>query len=295
MSELKKVLCINCQKPIYRRVGWVNESLKLGHNFYCSKKCESQYKSKEKLLVCENCGKTFLRIPSEISLHNYCSQSCAATANNRKYPKARNPKLQTCLRCGKQFRKSKGNLKYCSVKCRRNTPQQLIDIIKQAARELKRIPAKRELREIDSSCVRTFGSWSNAIIAAGFQPNRSHSQRMYKRTKTQALDGHLCDSVSEALIDNWLTENNISHERDIPYPGTNHKADWAVFLGGSEIFVEYFGLAKDSPRYDRTIEIKRTLCRKYGLNLVALYPQDLYPIKRLDNKLKNKFKDLIDF
>lgn len=300
MIKLKKVFCTVCKRPIHRSIGRINENLKLGHNFYCSRECESQYKNRKRLLACENCGKDFLRIPSEISPHNYCSKSCAAIMNNKKYPKIRKPKLKTCLRCGKPFRKSTGNLKYCSVKCRREaerryTPQQLIDIIKGTAQELKRVPAKRELKEIADICVRVFDSWNKAIITAGLQPNRSHSQRMYKRTKTQALDGHLCDSISEALIDNWLTENNISHEKDVSYPETNHKADWAVFLGNHKIFIEYFGLANDSPRYDRAIKKKKALCRKHKLTLVKIYSQDIYPKECLDSNLKSKFKNLIDF
>lgn len=295
--NLIKVKCVFCGKEFLRGKGQFNEAKKFGWKQYCSQRCLSNDRTKKQILFCENCGKSFERTPHEISPHNYCSQSCAAIVNNKKCLKGHakiKPKLKICVTCGKSFRKSTGNLKYCSIGCRRNTPQQLIDIIKRAVRELKRIPAKRELMEIDSSCVRTFGSWNNAIIAAGFQPNRSHSQRMYKRTKTRALDGHLCDSISEALIDNWLTENNISHERDVSYPETNHKADWAVFLGNRKIFIEYFGLANDSPRYDRAIKKKKVLCRKHKLTLIEIYSQDLYPQKDLNSKLRNKFRALIN-
>jgi hypothetical protein len=301
MAKLKRVFCKFCKTPIYRSNGRINENLKLGHNFYCSKKCLSKNKNKQQLLFCENCGKYFRRSPKEISPHNYCSQSCAAKVNNKKYPK-RKSKLKLCvnIRCEKQFNKSKGNLKYCSMKCRREagrkyTSQQLINTIKRSAQELKRVPAKRELKEIADICVKSFGSWNNAVIGAGLQPNRSHSQRMYKRTNTVASDRHLCDSISEAIVDNWLTENNIFHERNVFYPKTKHKADWVIFIRKRKIFIEYFGLANDSPRYDRAIKRKKALCRKHKLTLVAIYPQDLYPKKYLDAKLKDKFKHLIDF
>ncbi len=80
---------------------------------------------------------------------------------------------------------------------------------------------------------------------------------MYKRICAKAADGHLCDSVSELLIDNWLYENKIPHERDAHYPGTHHKSDWAIMIEEQKTFVEYFGLANDSPRYDRAIEEKK--------------------------------------
>lgn len=301
MADLKRVFCTNCGKPIYRSVGRINESIKFKWNFYCSKKCLSQHRTKKQQLICENCGKRFMRIPSDISPHNYCSSSCAAIVNNKRYPKnprEGEPKFKTCIKCSKRFRKSTGNLKYCSMKCRveaerKYTPRQLIDIIKCAAQKLKRVPAKREIKEITNICPKTFGSWNNAIIAAGLQPNRSHNQRMYKCANVRAIDGHLCDSASEAIIDNWLTKNKIPHKINAPYPTTNHTADWLINIKKQKIFVEYFGLAKDSPRYDRAIRKKKKLCRKYKLKLIEIYPQDLYPKKGLENNFKKKFQDLM--
>src|SRR3989344_6721094 len=115
MPNLKKVFCENCKKPIYRTIGRFNENLKFEWNFYCSRKCEFQYKNKKQLLVCENCGKSFNRSSRAISSHNYCSRSCAVIVNNRKHPK-RNAELKTCIKCGKYFKKGNGNLKYCSMK-----------------------------------------------------------------------------------------------------------------------------------------------------------------------------------
>lgn len=290
MTKLVKVFCKKCEKSFYRSERRYNENIKLGHNFYCSRKCEYSYKTTKKLLICGNCGKSFLRELNGISLHNYCSQTCAAIVNNRNRPD-RGGKTKTCENCGKKFKKWWGNKKYCSIQCQevarsKRNPQWLIDIIKSTVKKLKRVPSKRELKGIVDSCIRHFGSWNNAIIAAGFNPNRSHNQRMYKRTTAKAVDGHICDSVSELLIDNWLTKNKIKHERNAPYPNTNHRSDWVVNLQGETIFVEYFGLAKDSPRYDRSIRKKKSLCQKYKIKLLEVYPWDLYPGIKLDDKLK---------
>jgi hypothetical protein len=305
MAKLKRVFCANCKKPIFRSTGRFNEGIKFGWKTYCSRKCEYQYKTRKRKLECENCGKNFERTPHAISPHNYCSQACAAIVNNGKNPK-RKPQFKTCLSCGKQFRKSLGNLKYCSMECRGGrkpnyTSQELINIIKQEVQELHRIPSRREIRKVADSCKKAFGSWNNAIIAAGFQPNRSHSQRMYKRVFTKALDGHPCDSVSELLVDNWLAKNNIPHKRDTSYPNTHHKADWEIPkadwkipIENQKIFVEYFGLANDSPRYDRAIKEKRGLCRKNKISLIAIYPQDLYPKEFLEENLKEKFKNFLN-
>lgn len=297
MTNLKKVFCKNCKKPIYRSAGRFNENLKFGWNFYCSRKCEYQHKTKKQKMICENCGKVFRRTPGEISLHNYCSRSCAAIVNNKKGPKRR-AQLKTCIKCGRYFKKGNGNLKYCSIKCRGEaknyTSEQLIDIIKQFMQKFKRVPARREMEGIVKSCIKIFGSWNRAIQAAGFIPNRSHDNRMYKRVNAKAIDGHLCDSVSELLIDNWLYKNNIFHERDAHYPKTHHKADWKISAKNKEVFVEYFGLANDSPRYDRSTREKKMLCKKYNIHLIGIYPKDIYPKNYLESSLRNKFRNFLN-
>ena len=294
--SLVKVKCAFCGKEFFRKKGQFNEAKKFGWKQYCSLECLSKSRTKKQVLVCENCGKRFSRMPNAISPHNYCSKSCAAIVNNKKYPK-RQAKLRICIECGKKFKKSTKNIKYCSLSCRRKaeqrTPEELIKIIKETAKKLKRVPARREINKIQDSCRKIFGSWNNAVLATGLQPNRSHSQRMYKRINTKAIDGHLCDSISEALIDNWLTKNKIFHKRNVLYPKTNHKADWAVLVRNKKIFVEYFGLANDSPRYDRAIKEKKKLCHKNKIPLIGIYPRDLYPIGFLEKNLKNKFKKIL--
>ncbi len=84
---------------------------------------------------------------------------------------------------------------------------------------------------------------------------------MYKRSRAKASDGHSCDSISELIIDNWLTENNISHQVDVLYPKTEHKADWSIETNREKVFVEYFGLAGDSARYDQTIKEKKNFVK----------------------------------
>jgi hypothetical protein len=157
-------------------------------------------------------------------------------------------------------------------------------LLKKHFNNTDRIPAKREINEISHKATHLFGSWNNAILAAGLKPNRSHDNRMYKRLIGKAADGHKCDSVSEILIDNWLRKNKVKHSRNVSYPNTNHIADWAVNSG--KIFIEYFGLANDSPRYDRSIRQKIKLCKINKVKLVEIYPTDLYPEPSFDKKLK---------
>ncbi|MFH1129419.1 MAG: hypothetical protein V1686_01645 [Patescibacteria group bacterium] len=182
----------------------------------------------------------------------------------------------------------------CRTEAESHTPEQLISIITQLAQKLKRTPARREIERIIKPCIRIFGSWNKAVQSAGLIPNRSHNNRMYKRVNAKAIDGHLCDSVSELLIDNWFYRNNILHERDAHYPDTHHKADWKIFTKNKYVFVEYFGLANDGPRYDRSIKEKKVLCKKHKISLIGIYPKDIYPKIHLENNLKNKFKRFLN-
>ncbi len=294
-----KVKCAFCGKEFFRKKGQFKEAKKFGWKQYCSWKCLTKDKIKRQVLFCENCGKHFERTPCGVSPHNYCSHSCAMIMNNKRYPRKNGlkPILKTCRICGNQYKKSSGNKKYCSMKCRseakRCTPEELLSIIKKTARKLKRAPARRELDSITKSCIKVFGSWNNAVLAAGFTPNRSHNNRMYKRSIAKAQDGHLCDSISELLIDNWLYKNSIPHERNAHYPETNHRTDWELPNRNRKIFIEYFGLTNDSPRYDRAVEEKKKLCEKHKIFLIPIYPKDLYPKNFLEDNLKEKFKEVI--
>jgi len=289
MHGVVKVRCQFCSKDFWKDRRHFNENLKLRYSFFCSKACEGKFRNKQVKLICERpeCGKSFSRTPKNISPHNYCSQTCAAIINNSKYPKWPEKRCRNKV-CSKMFRRTGSS--YCSIECGKigrfkYNKTDIIDILKNFYRQHRRVPAKRELQDICNKCPNIFGSWSNAVIAARLIPNRSHDHRMYKRTRTKAADGHLCDSVSEAIIDNWLTEHKIDHERNLSYPDTNHKADWAI--ANNQIFVEYFGLAKDSPRYDRAIRTKRKLCKQHNIRLIEIYPADLYPKPSLDYKLLN--------
>lgn len=292
MATLIQVTCKRCGISFYRDAGHVKENQKLGHNFYCSLLCQFSARVSRKILVCENgaCGKQFERTLKHVLIHNYCSQSCAAIVNNQKFPK-RGPGFRICeyKKCKKRFQ---GWRQYCSRLCmrmgrRRYLPEELLEILKFAAHKLERTPAKRELPDVKGCIVKAFGTWNKAIIAAGLEPNRSHDHRMYSRTKTKAKDGHVCDSISEAIIDNWLTQQHIPHDKNVAYPDTHHTVDWRLESG---TFVEYFGLAKDSPRYDREIVIKKELCRRHGIRLVEVYPHDLYPVTKLHDKFMLQLK-----
>lgn len=290
MAKTLKTRCSCCNKTFSRNIRRIKENKKMGWKTYCSQKCLIMDRTKSQEIICEKCGIKIKRISSALSSHNYCSRSCAITVNNSKCPK-RKREIQQCTnpKCTNEL--NLYNKKYCSRKCRwdhqRNyTKKDIIRLIQKKTKQLGRTPAKREMRLISDYCTRIFGTWNTAVIAAGLKPHRSHDNRMYKRSPSKAKDGHICDSISEVIIDNWLHAHHISHEINYKYPEGNYKSDWAIIKSNKIILIEYFGLANDSPRYDRTIKVKKSLCKKHKIHLIEIYPQDLYPKIKINNKFK---------
>lgn len=278
------VQCFFCNKTFLKDNRYINENRKLGHKFYCSLPCQYNAKNKQVELVCENqnCHNKFKRTLGNKSFRNFCSIVCAmriiGPENGRKHKKFR-----YCHYCGKRLLR---NNIYCSPKCWGLTHsfsrEQLIHELNKLTQRLERSPTKRECN-FSSSCERLFGSWNNALMEAGLTPHRSLNQRMYKRRLCIAKDAHVCNSVSELLIDNWLYKRNIDHQKETAYPKGKFTADWSL---SKNTFVEYFGLASDSRRYDQEIQKKRQICEEYGINLVEIYSKDLFS----ENKLGQLFQ-----
>lgn len=123
-------------------------------------------------------------------------------------------------------------------------------------------------------------SWLKALIEAGVLEN--DTRKTARGTHTIAKDGHVCLSIGEKTIDDFLYANNIKHDKEPHYPEGNYRAD---FIVGS-IFIEYFGL-KGNLEYDKKIKLKQKLCKKHHIKLISIYPSDLLSIKKLENKLKD--------
>jgi len=177
------------------------------------------------------------------------------------------------------------------------TKEKLIKKIKEFVEREGRIPTKNEFVN-DSSCPDYvtyryyFGTWNNAIKAAGYEPN----ERWFSSSKDLfAKDGHLCKSISEIIIDDWLSENNIFHFREIPYPEGRYCCDFVV----RDIFIEFFGLAgafNVFPYYNEIMKKKKEMCKKYNIRLIELYEKDLYNLDQtLGEKLGLKSKQEVLF
>lgn len=124
-----------------------------------------------------------------------------------------------------------------------------------------------------------FGTWNKAVEAAGFKPNPLKFTRIHV-----ANDGHRCDSLAEKIIDDWLFKRNIKHERNIVYPNSRYTTDFVI----NGKFIEFFGLMGEIKEYDKHVRAKEKIALKNKIDLVKIYPKDLFPKSNLENILKFK-------
>ena len=154
----------------------------------------------------------------------------------------------------------------------RYSDEDLLNRIRDFHTQNSRIPLKREFNALQIYTAR-FGSWNNAIKKAGFETNPVlFSKRVI------ASDGHICDSFTEKVIDDWLTKNRIPHERHTSYANSRFTADFKI---GSNVLVEFFGLTGVQKKYYKNIEKKRLLARQMDYRLIEIYPSDIYPKNKL--------------
>ena len=94
-----------------------------------------------------------------------------------------------------------------------------------------------------------------------------------------ATDGHVCRSICEKSVDDWLYRHGIPHDKEVRYPGKRaFRADWQI----GDYFIEFWGL-KGEEDYDEKMNIKKEVAKQYSIPLIGLTINDL-PI--LDSKLK---------
>ena len=115
------------------------------------------------------------------------------------------------------------------------------------------------------------GNFFSALVQSGILPEGS--RRMTIGTMVLAEDGHLCLSMAEKEIDDFLYENGIKHNKEVNYPGTKFRTDWELLDNDNRVFVEYFGLMSN-PDYAKKAKLKCLLAKKHNINLIEIYPGD---------------------
>lgn len=138
-------------------------------------------------------------------------------------------------------------------------------------RVLKRKPTIDRVKEL-------FGSWLRALIEAGVLEDGT--RRTSRGTQCLAKHGHMCLSLGEKTIDDFLYSHGIAHEKEPHYPEGNFRADFLV----DGVLIEYFGLTGD-PEYDVKTRRKQGICKRHGIKLISIYPSELISLKKLNGKL----------
>jgi len=127
-----------------------------------------------------------------------------------------------------------------------------------------------------------YGTWFEGLVQLGILPNNVLPTE--RGIMCVASDNHICLSLAEMKIDDWLHSHNISHEKEPFYPyhpilniSGLKKGDWKV----GNTYIEYFGLAGDE-EYDERSESKLLLAEALNIRVISIFPKDL---KKLDEIL----------
>lgn len=282
-----KVICEFCGDDFDRSNRRYNESIKNRWRQFCSPDCHNNAKQKRVELICSysECKKLFVRKISQILLSDklFCSNSCSAKyyglitksdhAHNCEFPGCK--KIVTSSYPGK---------KYCSPECLKKyqklSSYSVVSVIKSISDfyiKYERIPLKCELGAIYAPARQLFGTWNNAIEAAGYEPNPVMFAKHYL-----AKDGHKCDSMAEKIVDDWLFKRHVEHRVHVTYPWNNGmKCDFLI----NDIWVEIFGLEGNLARYDVLKKQKLDLIKQYDLKTIRLALKEAYSITKLDERL----------
>lgn len=113
--DLLEIPCGYCGSSTKKLVKAVRESIKLGTTLCCTTECVSKYLSSISNTSidtsCYTCGKDISVSQSVLKERNYCSKTCAATTNNKLYPK-RVKEIISC-NCGREKRKNSKQCRKC--------------------------------------------------------------------------------------------------------------------------------------------------------------------------------------
>lgn len=169
------------------------------------------------------------------------------------------------------------------------TDEELDNAFLDFVKEFGRVPSIRDFNNTGRPsfwCYQNrYGSWAEACINYGFEPN-------YRKPQYYMDDGERCDSRFEYDISTWLKSRGITYDRDIPYiEFTNNyngkmNCDYRFVLDNGQIwYVEMAGFintddftkltSREEELYYFKLKYKKKLFRENNLNYVIIHPSDL--------------------
>ena len=132
---------------------------------------------------------------------------------------------------------------------------------------------------------RIFGDWAHLLNCAGLL---AASRSGHSGYRSIASDGHVCLSVGERTVCEYLTKIGIAHEKEplYPYdaqsnPGEKLRADFRV---GSTL-IEFAGRLSDD-QYVERLKVKQNLALAHGLTWICITDKDLADLAFLGSALR---------
>lgn len=136
-----------------------------------------------------------------------------------------------------------------------------------------------------------FGSWAHFLEEAGLLSQR---QRGRGGHQSIASDGHLCLSMGERAICEFLSKNSISHEREPMYP-TDEKLNPNGLLRGDfligELIIEFAGMMSNQD-YAERMKIKEKLAKSRKIPWLKLETSKLDDLNEMLSLIKSKVPNL---
>lgn len=311
-----EVECYSCKNKFTKYIHHHKYSIKHEQKEFCGKECQNRYKNTSVTVKCSFCSKDVIvsngYFESRVNKHFFCGSSCSASFNNKLRgslsDKTKNKikdsinsyylnlgisRRSICPVCDREFNLSSRKCVCCSKKCGTiykfgMSPLSKDDVVNSIINyfsENHLTPCKREFKgTMFYAATKFFGSWNKAVENCGLVPNLNSPRNI----RIKCRDGHVVRSISEKVIDNWFSINEVRHDLEKPYKEGRYTCDF--YLPDYDIWIEYFGLAGAFKEYDDAILTKKEMVKKYNLNFIPVFPEDLYPVLNLDKVIGTKLK-----
>jgi hypothetical protein len=136
-----------------------------------------------------------------------------------------------------------------------------------------------------------FGSWAHLLEEAGLL---TQSQRGRGGHRSIASDGHLCLSMGERAICEFLTKNGITHEREPMYPFDEVFNPNGLLRGDfliGDLVIEFAGMMSN-PDYAERMKTKEKLAKARKIPWLKLETSSLDDLNEMLIKIETKLASL---
>jgi len=141
------------------------------------------------------------------------------------------------------------------------------------------------------SVSKLFGSWAHLLEEAGLL---TQSQRGRGGHRSIASDGHLCLSMGERAICEFLTKNGVTHEREPMYPFDELLNPNGLLRGDfliGDLVIEFAGMMSN-PEYAARMKAKEKLAKSRKIPWLKLESSSLGDLNEILVRIENKLASL---